>query len=498
MGFFDKNSRQLRRKIKDLRAELKQAEQDCKFIVHEGIFFAEMEGMGDMTMQVFSTADLHDSQEQEVIRTFFDRNGFTVESFKMDRERRGLRDVEIVPPNEMLKMMIARLQEEGWRVTDEEDTNNTFSVDARTMPVEDLAAATSMMFSENVRKIVASTGIKITKEGNRLLSWMPMLIKTLEKKVDPDAIEKTRPIYEDAYAYFYLRDFDKGQQPTPTPPPASTPTPTLAPDAQEPPVASRAAVSDEAPIPKPIPKPKPAPPRPKTVRAAASSSQQVRPIVDEARRMFEETFARFAIKLEKRVSTMLAGSATPAGEASPAIPSDIEEQIGRLTHSEQLAKVLAAMYQSLVKANPSRCVKNAETLLHPINRLMNASATCVLLRMPQTNRMTIFAQSGDKLSWGEGKGGKGFQVSTTVIRDCVKQRAVATSQPMGGDPSESQILFKIESTAAAPVTVDGELMGVLYVDRRNNPSPFTEEDTKILSKLAEVFEQYPDLTLGLG
>ena len=46
MGWFDKKSWQMRRKIKDLQADLREAERDGKYVKEGGLFFAELEDMG--------------------------------------------------------------------------------------------------------------------------------------------------------------------------------------------------------------------------------------------------------------------------------------------------------------------------------------------------------------------------------------------------------------------------------------------------------------------
>ena len=95
--WFDKKSWRLRRKIKDLQADLREAEKEGRYVLQDGLFFAELEDMGDVTMVVFGAADMLSSQEESVIRGFFERNGFTVHSLKIDRTQTHLAEVEIIP-----------------------------------------------------------------------------------------------------------------------------------------------------------------------------------------------------------------------------------------------------------------------------------------------------------------------------------------------------------------------------------------------------------------
>jgi GAF domain-containing protein len=119
-----------------------------------------------------------------------------------------------------------------------------------------------------------------------------------------------------------------------------------------------------------------------------------------------------------------------------------------------------------------------------------------MVKMTGTENMTIYAQAGKKLVWGE-EGAEGYAVSKSVVAQCIQQQKVTTSEAAGGDPSMSMAAFNIESTMAGPIMVEGELAGVLYLDRRGGLRPFKELDQRMMPPLLKVFETYPDLTLGL-
>src|SRR5690606_19338710 len=121
MGWFDKKSWQLRRKIRDLQSELAAAERDGKYVIEQGLFFAELQEMGDQTMMVLGATDQLDSSEEDVIRNFFERNGFTVELLRLDKSHKGLAAVEIIPPEELIKHVARGLQDKGFRIIDDSE-----------------------------------------------------------------------------------------------------------------------------------------------------------------------------------------------------------------------------------------------------------------------------------------------------------------------------------------------------------------------------------------
>ncbi len=469
MGFFDKKSRQLRKKLKDLQADLRDAEEEGKFVVQDGIFFAEMADMGENTMMVFSVADLHTSQDESVLETFFDRNGFTVEDIKMDRSRQDIKAIEIIPPNEMLVGTAKLLQGHGYRVIDDSDGERPVDLERHVFPISALARAVSANFASRVRQTVAHSAIKMTKEGNRLMGWMPLVVKALEVRISAEAVEAAKPAFDQMFELHYLKPFEKptrgGRTPTPAPPAEAASAPIHEP-------SPAAPMDDQQPI---LPQ------------------RFVPPASETAGRRGTPTPTPKA----PRTPTPTSAPDQPTPSAPRAATSG--QLIERLTKSEKLARVMAAMYRSLVKANPARCVRNAETLLHNVNRLFDASATCIMARVPGTGQMTIYAQAGHALSWGEGKGGAGFAISQTIIRDCLDRGIAVASQPMdgAGDPTQSMIMFHIEATAAAPIKIEGEVRGILYLDRRERGSHFEKVELDMLRKVSQVFQEFPDLTMGV-
>jgi len=167
----------------------------------------------------------------------------------------------------------------------------------------------------------------------------------------------------------------------------------------------------------------------------------------------------------------------------------------KLTRERHAAECLAAMYKMLVRANPSRCVRNSTQLLEQINLTFDASATCLMVRGQHGDDLTLFAQAGKRLVWGEG-GGDGFPISASMISRCMREKRTVISEPEG-DASASMAAFRIETTAAVPLVIEGRVAAVLYLDRRGGFRPFSEADVTMLDKVVTPFTDFPDLTLGL-
>ncbi len=501
MSWFDKRSWRLKRKIKDLQAELREAEEQGKFIVEEGIFFAELEDMGDQTMMAFGT-DLLASAEESVIRTFLDRNGFTVDRLKLDPARTGLADVEILPPEEMTRSVARHLKGDGYKLVDDSEKELAPNLPAKILTLSALMRAMTYLFLEQVHHVIANTRVKNNKEGNRLLHWLPKIMEFLENKVDMFTIDIIRPGFEAGYEEFYGQVGKPAtSRPAPVPPPSSqtrqperipsvqfpmkTPggsevksekTPETRPDPKPEP-RTGAADPLRGPIPIPIPSapiaPSPAPAPPPPQRPVAPPPPPVS--------------ASAPVSVPPSSGTAMAASARPQADS---------RELKRLERARATAETLAHMYKSLVKANASRCVRNCEPLLEEIRSLYRATATCLLVKVPQGHGLTIHAQAGKKLQWGDG-GGEGFPISSTVINDCIHKQAVVSTVSGGGDPSTSMVIHNIESAAAAPVNIRGDVAAILYVDRREGAGIFDKDDCALLELLVQPFEDFPDLTLGL-
>lgn len=494
MGFFDLKSRQLRRKLRDLRSELKQAETDGRFVRADGVYFAELDQMGDMTIRAFGTGGLHAAEDEHVLRTFFDRNGFTIEELKFEKGEEYFAELEIVPPNELLRHIASLMKDEGFRVIDDGERETLPNIPQKILPVSSLARTTALLFAERVNRVIATTDIKNNKEGNRLLKWMPQVVQSLRNRLDPMTIQTLRPKFDDAYAYYYTGGPDKrkakrgaGAEPAPDDQPSPRPAP------ERPRVEARSPASDEKPIANvQFPKNGGA----KGGGSGIDAGEIINDVVKEAQLAFDEALGNMSERLWSRLHERLSKLEAPAGEGASSGGAIDRPQMEKLAASEQMAKVLGAMYHSLIRAKPHKCVSNSETILKFANRLFNATATCIMTRVGGGDEFTIFAQAGKRLVWGEG-GARGFAISTSIIRNCVNHQKIVTSTPSSSDPTSSMIMHKIETAAAAPITIGGEITAILYVDRREGASAFTSEDMEKLRKVTKVFAEFADLTLGV-
>jgi hypothetical protein len=470
MGWFDKKSWKLRRKIKDLQADLRAAEAEGKFVVEDGVFFAELEDMGEMTMMVFGTTDMLATQEESVIRTFFDRNGFTVERVKIDRAHTGLDDAEILPPEEMTRAIGRTLKAKGYRMVDDSEREVRADLPGGLFPLSALVRAITILFAERVRDIISTTRIKNNKEGNRLLHWLPKIVEALERKVDRTVVEEVRPAFEEAYDQFYRKIMVTRQDSAQARPSASmTDTPALR-DVQMSGRSQRAEAASRETASMPG----------LSVRSPQAPSAASAPT--------EATTQSGASPRPPRPAQ------TPAAPASPTVAEPAPDMA--VARERDFAKMMARVYKSLIRANSSRCVRNAQAILEELNQFFNATSSCIMVKVTQGHGLTIHAQAGRKLLWGEG-GADGFPISSSILSACVRQRSVVTSLGTGGDPSASMLAYQIDSTAAAPLTVNGEICGILYLDRRGGRQHFTKAEEEFLARAASVFEEYPDLTMGI-
>ncbi|RMH28929.1 MAG: GAF domain-containing protein [Candidatus Hydrogenedentota bacterium] len=477
LGWFDKKSWRLRRKIKDLQADLREAEREGRFILEDGIFFAELEDMGEMTMLVFGATDVLSAQEESVIRSFFDRNGFTVHRLKIDHTQSHLSEVEIIPPEEMVRYIARLLKGLGFKVVDDSQREIPSNLAAKIVSLSGLVRGITIMFCDHVKNVIATTRVKMNKEGNRLLHWLPRIVENLSAKVSPELLELLRQAFDLAYSRFYSNVGQGSAQSKAGSPSTAVPSaqsrPPSSPIERIPSIsfpAKEASSRGELRAPKPSQSPPP-----------SSLPSEIGP---------------------PTASLPLVGvTGTPPPDVARAKPpqavtADDQREVLRLMKDLDAAETVAKMYRKLIKAHPSRCVRNAEGLLEEVQRLFRATATCVLVKVPHGHGVTIHAQAGKKLVWGA-EGREGFPVCTSVVADCLRrQKPVATGSEKTA-PSESMVLHQIECAAAAPVVLNGNVIGILYVDRREGLSEFDAHDLRALEKVVKVFEEFPDLTLGL-
>ena len=460
MSWFDKRSWRLRRKIKDLQTDLRMAEDEGKFIVQDGLFFAELQDMGEVTMMAFGT-DLLAAEEENVIRSFFDRNGFIVDTLKLDKTYTALAQVEILPAEEMIRTVARELKGEGYKLVDDSDKELAPNLNAKILTLSAVMRAMTLLFSERVQQTIATTRVKMNKEGNRLLHWLPKIIQALENKVDRFTTEIIRPGFDVAYDEFYATLGKGGSQGKSTQPASARPSDPDEPLGMIPPVEAS--------------------PRPPVERTAAPTPPHSLAPTDTP---------------TAPPPTLSPPSPPPVAAPQGAAPRKPSAAETNALLARDAAEAKARMYRALVGANASRCLKNSEALLKEIIPVMRASAVCLLTKMPGGDSLAMHVQAGDKLAWGEGEG---LPISTTVVMDALRRRSIVThaSGPAGQDSTGSMIMNRIDAAAAMPVQVDGEIIAILYIDRRDQGNGiFTDAETAMIENLIKPFEDFPDLTLA--
>lgn len=327
MSWFDKKSWQLRRKIKDLQAELAVAEREGKYILEQGLFFAELQEMGDNTLMVLGTAQHLESEEEAVVRNFMGRNGFTVETIRLDKAKKGLAAVEVIPPEELTRCVARELKNAGYRLVDDSEQERPARPADKMLTLSSIIRSISALFASHVHQLVINTSLKMNMEGNRLLHWMPLVRDALAAKVEPEILAICRGPFVHAYNHYYGQ---LGQMENPND--LSCPGEDASQDTEIPDPFAQEATDGLPPAPSPV-----APPSGEEAKAAR-----------EPRRRPDRTEA-------------------------------------------DAAHTLARIYKGLIEAEPGRRADNAVQVLEEIARFFAAEDTCLLARPGRSGDFSLLA-----------------------------------------------------------------------------------------------------------
>lgn len=435
MGWFDKKSWQLRRKIKDLQSDLAAAEREGKYVVEQGLFFAELAQMGDATMMVLGKADTLDTEEETVIRNFLERNGFSVETLRLDRSHKTLSYLEIIPPEEFTRRVAKGLKDAGYRLIDDSDHERESNLQDKTVTLSCLIRTIAALFTSHVNNLIVSTPIKFNMEGNRLLHWMPLMRDFLLKKVPADLPDVCKEPFVAAYNHYYGR---LGRM-------ESTESLNVGGQFEDEP-SDHGSIETELSAPQ-SPSGRPAweapkggafnHPEPKSAAAAAK---------------------------EKKAA------------AAPAAP-----QVDRPLEA---AMALSRMYKSLIGASEHRKLRNAEVLLDYVRRFFDAASACVLVRPSEDSPWHLVANSGSIQCVDTDSSGL-VTCDTRTITASVSQNAIVTGEPSNGDNHPSSL--------AAPLLLQ-DAEGALFI---LTPKSYSADDHPHVAALAQVFKEFPDLLLQI-
>ena len=388
MGWFDKNSWKRRKKLNDLLSELSKAESEGKYIREDGLYFAELQDMGNATMVIFAGSDSLAAQEEDVIKSFFDRNGFTVDSLKISADGLALDKVEIIPHDELIRNVGRALKVKGFRLIDDSEKEIAPALSENIIPLSALVRTITGLFAKRVEDIVKQTKVKMNKEGNRLLQWLPKIAEASFKKVPEDMTKLIEPLFNNAY---------------------------------------------------------------------------------------ENLYATAVVKSPAEVS--LATGSLGSSESTGFQPENDSQNI------ERFKDFLKKLVGILVRSTPNQCISNSQALLGEINTFFKATSTVLLLKPLHKQGLAIFAKAGKDLTWGAGKSAEGGTISEMAVADCVKTDKTVTQQNSNS--------FCI----ALPIELNNVLCGILYLERA-----FMLSDISItlLERVThEIFEEFPDYTLGI-
>lgn len=434
MGWFDKKSWQLRRKIRDLQSELAEAERDGKYVVCQGLFFAELAEMGNDTMMVLGKADTFDTEEEAIIKSFFERNGFSIETLRLDKNHKTLAAIEIIPPEEFLRRVARTLKDDGFKLIDDSESERPSALNNKMITLSSLIRAVSALFVSHVHNLIVTTPIKMNMEGNRLLHWMPLIRDALAPHVLDDLIDRIKVPFVDAYNHYYgrfgqietmdctsLQDSDSTEAETPN-------------------------FSDET-----------------------SSDFAESPWVPSGADDQSPAASRFN-SVTAEVPESLVDRSAPLN-----LPADVSADRSILA-----AQTLSRIYKSLIGASEQRSAHNAEVVLDYVSRFFGAKSACLLSKTTDESPVILIANSNTSQCLASNGDGS-ITYDFTIVDECLQSNTVTQGAPSNGNTN----------TAAVAVPVAASL--ALYLVE---PSAVPEPDQALLMQFAQVFREFPDLLIS--
>ena len=471
MGFFDSKSRRLRDKMSDLRQKLEAARREGNFICQDGVYFASLEEMGEESMMLMA-ADLHSDFETDVIREFLGRNGFTVEELKLDASGGKIARIEVVPSNEIIMAMAMLMQGEKYRVIDDSEAEQAFNVMAQICPLSALARAISFHFIRRVEQIILDTPVKMTREGNRLLSWLPQIVDALGKAADPNAIQATERHFEDAFQHFYaMRSnpqageksqlqmrFEKGGQFG---------------DGMIEQLFAEAMAADSAALQK------------REAAAAKQPAAEPRParVASAPQPEIPDDYAPLAFDMP---ADSTATPRDPAAAGTSVASSDSELQA--LRAEAGMRRTLAHLYRALIGRTPAEAAENAGRLLTLILGHFGGSAACLLAPSADRKGLVVAAGAGAPVVWGAAEGSGALALPAALIKQCGKSRQALAAPIEDPAAPRAQRAFAL----ITPLVKAEQVLGLIYLERTE--ASFSPDDAKSLTRFTHVFTEFPRLT----
>lgn len=447
MGWFDKKSWQLRRKIRDLQAELAAAERDGKYVVEQGLFFAELQEMGDNTLMVLGTANHLDSEEEEIVRNFFERNGFTVEKLRLDKPGIALAAIEIIPPQELTRHVAKALKEAGYRLVDDSEHERASCPDEKMLTLSGIIRAVSALFATFVHQLIINNeAIKMNMEGNRLLHWMPLVRDALRKNAGPDLVTLCREPFVEAYNHYYGQ---LGRM-------------------EHPEILTQAM--DEVPA------------ATEFAETFVKEGSPAQPSVDGAFDRHDASTFESDGFLHRTESDAI------AKRGSNSMDLDAALNAGNNPDSNAVF-ALAVIYKSLIGASGERRVRNAETVLEAIAHYFGAKSACLLSRSGSDTDFRIESNSPGSGCIETNDDGAIFD-NIALLQDALANRGAAMMPVAGNGSSHIQ-------AAVISLSLQGGTDALVYLDSpRKFKADGHEDELNNLRMLTKVFREFPDLLIS--
>jgi HD-GYP domain-containing protein (c-di-GMP phosphodiesterase class II) len=182
-------------------------------------------------------------------------------------------------------------------------------------------------------------------------------------------------------------------------------------------------------------------------------------------------------KLSNQIEEVVASSKTIAEK----LPKSMSKE---LTTTERLLKNLETIYEV---GNSINSIQTLDELLDQIaEKLLGVFAdvqrVCILLKGKGKEFEPKYIKSRPDIPPGS------FQISRSILNKSVKEEVCILANDAAQDDrfsgAESIMTMNLRSVMCAPLVYQGEVLGVIYLDNREKPNCFDENDVALLSAMA--------------
>jgi len=182
-------------------------------------------------------------------------------------------------------------------------------------------------------------------------------------------------------------------------------------------------------------------------------------------------------KLSDQIEEVVSSSKTITEKLPKTMPEE-------LAITERLLKNLETIYEV---GNSINSIQTLDELLDQIaEKLLSVFAdvqrVCILLKDKGEEFAPKYIKSRPDISTDS------FQISRSILKKSVKEEVCILANDAAQDErfsgAESIMTMNLRSVMCAPLVYQGEVLGVIYLDNREKPNCFDENDVALLSALA--------------